>query len=282
LNTVKQGHFPSVFNFILGLVQALPFDLPQGSFIVLLHDGYFNSFKESLARVPIFAFARPRTEHRVMLMPDPVFTQTNAYAAERIKLSTHSESSPWQSKKPAIFWRGGANGVSYFGEKWRDAPRVRLCLESKRLSNKALFDASITSVSILNQDIAAAITNAGLCASSVPFDEFYNYKHLIDIDGEHCTWQSHFMKLASDSTFIKVESPLIQWYHDRLKPWGNYIPIAPDLSDLPGIVEWVHAHDIECRRIATAGLAEASTITLSHAALNFGYDLKNILAARRG
>ncbi|MBX7143132.1 MAG: hypothetical protein K1X79_01650 [Oligoflexia bacterium] len=277
----QQGHYVSVIRFITWLVKTVPFELPQGSFIVLLHDGYNDAPTESSKKVPIFAFARTRRSHQVVLMPDTEFIDTSVYLTQRLKVAEHSAAISWSAKHPALFWRGAPNGVYYLHEGWRTHPRIRLCLESKKLNNKMVLDAGLSAINVPDEQMKKAIEAENITANPVPFEQFYNYKHLIDVDGEHCTWQSTFMKLACESTFLKVESENIQWYHDQLKPWVNYIPVLPDLSNLQEILAWMATHDEKCHEIAIAGQATASTIGLHDTVYRFAYDLAQILSARR-
>lgn len=278
----QQGHYQSTIRFFSWLVKNLPRELPAASFLVLLHDGYNGSPTASAKRIPIFTFARDRASaHQAVLMPDTEFLDTNGYEEEKKLVTMHSNAVAWQRKRPELFWRGGANGAAYLHENWAQHPRIRLCIESKKINNKNIIDAGLTAINVPDPQMKKAIEAEGITAAPVPFEQFYNYKHLIDIDGEHCTWQSHFMKLACESTFLKVESNLLQWHYDLLKPWENYIPVAADLSDLREILAWLSANDEKCHEIAMAGQATASTIGVMDTVYRFGNDLREILLARR-
>jgi hypothetical protein len=47
--------------------------------------------------------------------------------------------------------------------------------------------------------------------------------------------------------------PARDWFHQFLKPWVHYIPVASDLSDLEDRWKWAEAHPKEAQRIAAAG-----------------------------
>lgn len=62
---------------------------------------------------------------------------------------------------------------------------------------------------------------------------------------------------------LKVESSrgLQQWFYDELVPWRNYVPIAPDMSDLMEKIGWLSRNDVVAERIGQGGLALAEHLS---------------------
>jgi hypothetical protein len=79
--------------------------------------------------------------------------------------------------------------------------------------------------------------------------EMVNYKYILDVDGNACTWDATAWKLNSGSVIMKTKSPWRQWFYDDYIPWVHYIPIADDFSDLQEKYHWCEDHPVECERM---------------------------------
>ena len=79
--------------------------------------------------------------------------------------------------------------------------------------------------------------------------EMVQYKYILDMDGNACTWDATAWKLNSGSILMKVESAWRQWFYDDYRPWVHYVPIADDFSDLQDKYYWCESHPEECERI---------------------------------
>jgi len=79
--------------------------------------------------------------------------------------------------------------------------------------------------------------------------EMVNYKYILDVDGNACTWDATAWKLNSGSVIFKVKSPWRQWFYNEYLPWVHYIPILDDFSDLQEKYQWCENHPLECERI---------------------------------
>lgn len=66
-------------------------------------------------------------------------------------------------------------------------------------------------------------------------------------------WEALRWKLASKRLVFKQNLPAVLWFHQFLKPWVHYIPVATDLSDLEEKWKWAESHPEEAHRIAEAG-----------------------------
>jgi hypothetical protein len=81
--------------------------------------------------------------------------------------------------------------------------------------------------------------------------EMVEYKYILDMDGNACTWDATAWKLNSGSVIFKVESGWRQWFYDSFHPWTHYVPIADDFSDLQEKYHWCETHQEECERMVS-------------------------------
>ena len=79
--------------------------------------------------------------------------------------------------------------------------------------------------------------------------EMVEYKYILDMDGNACTWDATAWKLNSGSVIMKVESGWRQWFYNSFHPWTHYVPIADDFSDLQEKYHWCETHPAECERM---------------------------------
>ena len=76
------------------------------------------------------------------------------------------------------------------------------------------------------------------------------YKYLVDVDGNSCSFERYFWVLLSNSLVLKQITPNIQWYYSALNPYEHFVPVKEDLSDLLEKYEWALSHDLEAKKIA--------------------------------
>jgi hypothetical protein len=81
--------------------------------------------------------------------------------------------------------------------------------------------------------------------------EMVEYKYILDMDGNACTWDATAWKLNSGSVLFKVESGWRQWFYDSFHPWIHYVPIADDFSDLQEKYHWCETHPVECETMVS-------------------------------
>jgi Glycosyl transferase family 90 len=127
-----------------------------------------------------------------------------------------------------------------------------------------LIDAGISAVVQFGDDeVVREVKQSGLMRDPVPWQEWNRYKYQIDIDGNTNAWSGFFQRLLTGSPVLKIESPrgLVQWFYDELRPWHNYVPVAPDISDLVEKVNWLNRNDAVAEAIGHRGLALASRVS---------------------
>ncbi len=237
-------------NPILGFLRDV-FDggaVPEIKLLVSLHDSV-NA--ELSAGNPVFGFCKGRLDNSTLLLPDPYYINNRGYTQSFEEMDRNLSIFRWEKKRPGAFWRGSSTGHPHLTKSdWRLNPRVRLCQISKEINDKNLIDASLAQiVQCESTEIEQIIIAEGLLDAWIPLEAFLTFKIQIDIDGNGCAW-GLFQKLYMLSATLKIESPLVQWYYDKLIPWTHYIPVKADFSDLLKQLQWIKENDRDAREIA--------------------------------
>jgi glycosyl transferase family 90 len=196
------------------------------------------------------------------LVPDTVFVPTKGYRAARA--AYQASDVPWDERQPVVFWRGTTTGVPRAPGDWRSLERIRLCELVQNDAHQGLFDAGISDiVQFDDPTVVREIRESGLFRGFVPWQQWNRYKYHIDIDGNANAWSAFFYRLLTGSPVLKVESSrgMMQWFYDRLKPWMNYVPIAPDISDLVDKARWLARNPATAQKIGQRGREFAEAMT---------------------
>lgn len=216
--------------------------------------------QQDIGRVPGLAWCDNRPDF--FLIPDCIFVPTGGYDYARTVL--RADAKPWQDRAAIAMWRGATTGVPAALGQWQSLERIRLCEIARQYSHTGLIDAGISSIIQFDDPLVVEeIRGSGLLRDAIPWRNWGQYKYLIDIDGNSSPWSNLFQKLLTGSTVLKVESSraLQQWFYDELIPWKNYVPIAPDMSDLMEKTSWLMKNDSVAEGIGRAGLALAERLT---------------------
>jgi len=215
---------------------------------------------------PRIAFSSARPD--ALRIPDPYFffndnnSLYRAYAEEQVK--------PWTARRDVIFWRGGSGGPRLSQpdpanpRDWSCQQRLRLCQAARDSVHRERLDVALSHANTISETyLRDSLLQEGFLKPEVPKLEFFEYRHLIDVDGWTNAW-SLLDKMIGGATILKVESAFgyRQWFYERLAPWENYVPIAADLSDFDEIVGWVVTHPKECEEIGANAAAAADETQL--------------------
>ncbi len=237
----------SVCAFFDKILKTDGFNDLNGSILVHVHDGIL---RDQFTKVPVLTFSKDKYDHYSLLIPDPDFTDTYAYADEKIKIDDFERVTGWNEKIGKAFWRGADSGMPHLYSNKRN-PRTQLASYTRALGDLSIVDCLLSNC--VHPDQEEEFRREALIDERVPFSEFLKYKYLIDIDGYFSAWRSFFTKLYSKSVAFKVESNNAQWYYHQIIPWVHYIPIKSDFSDLKEKVFWARDHDAQSQQIAENG-----------------------------
>ena len=190
-----------------------------------------------------------------ILLPDPYALGSSGFRNFREKLK-NQPLPPWNKRLPLAFWRGASTGMHAITTKRiENNQRYQLC--KLGLKQPSIIDAKLTSI-VQSRDneseaqLRKKLTKEGIMGSYRNPYEFGMHKYIIEIDGNVNSW-GLLWKLLSGSCILRVNSQRRQWYHHRLKPFENFIPIRSDLSDLIQKLNWCSENQKTCEQIAIAG-----------------------------
>ncbi|KAJ7836883.1 glycosyl transferase family 90-domain-containing protein [Mycena olivaceomarginata] len=163
----------------------------------------------------------------------------------------------WEDKKGVLYWRGKSNGGHIRGDNYLSFPRFRLIDLASRPENrdKGLFDVRITQWHEWhctdNCDAAAIRAAYNITDESVPREEAYGYKYLLDVDGN--SFSGRYLGLLRSGGLVFKSTAFAEFFTPWLVPYEHFIPVRPDLADLPAKIEWARANDAEAHRIQETG-----------------------------
>ena len=231
-----QWEFPLLSHYANSLEQD------PGTILINRHD---------IGLTPGLAYCDNRPEF--YLIPDFVYVSTRGYAYARQVF--RDGKIPWAQRSAMAFWRGSTTGIPGKHGDWSSLPRAKLCQLAQRHASSGLFDVGFNSIVYFGDETATEIRKLGLIRDAVPWQEWNRYKFQIDIDGNTNAWSGLFQRLLTGSPVLKVESSqgLVQWYYDQLRPWDNYVPVSPDLSDLVHKIRWLQRNDSIAEQIGRRG-----------------------------
>jgi len=140
----------------------------------------------------------------------------------------------WENRIPKLFWRGSGSRRSGFLRK-----EVVL-----KLSENQHADVKFIPNWIYDEDGIPE----NCIGETVNYMEFAKYKMVLIVDGNGISSAHSWCFGIGCVPFMITNNDF--WFKSLLIPFGNYIPIKYDLSDLEEKIEWVLEHDFEAREIA--------------------------------
>lgn len=216
--------------------------LPNVDFIMSLEDGFGGNLG-----IPLFVYAKSKEASTLVLMPD--FKALTGYPGLRQKIEKGGQKWPWEKKLDKAFWRGSTTGGWLTALNWDQIARVKAALLSK--AHPKQIDAQITGVVQCDQGVPELIRAKGLTGNMVAPADHLQYKYLLDVDGNSCSYERYFWLLFSNSLVLKQITPNIQWYYEGLRPYEHFVPVKEDLSDLVEKIEWAKKNDREVKEMAS-------------------------------
>ncbi|KAJ7617352.1 glycosyl transferase family 90-domain-containing protein [Roridomyces roridus] len=158
----------------------------------------------------------------------------------------------WEDKKPVLYWRGSVAGGMIHGENYRAFPRFRLIDLSR--AHPGTMNVALTRWNTWcdgDCDQGAIEREYEFDLAGSPQEELYKYKYAMDLDGHG--WSGRFHGLLASGSLVFKSTVFTEYFSQWLRPYEHYIPVRPDLTDLPDKLEWARTHDEEARRIQQAG-----------------------------
>lgn len=220
------------------------YTLPDIDFLVTMHDVLQEEFD-----APVFSMAKNRNNQSQILIPDYAALRGRYQVLENRDITSFYI--PWDGKIPQLFWRGTTSQHPLPGTKPAslDDPscftRVKLC--SLSLDYPQSIDAKFTKFTQGTENLTSLNQFKG---DFVSYEAMLNYKYLMLIDGNSCSFSASGWRWFTNSVVFKDNSDLIQWYYNELKPYVHYLPVKADLSDLLEQITWAKSHDLEAKAIA--------------------------------
>ncbi|KAJ6504032.1 hypothetical protein DFH09DRAFT_1440296 [Mycena vulgaris] len=170
---------------------------------------------------------------------------------------------------PHADWRGKFNGGNVRGTNYRSFPRFRLLVRITGLipgqCTGALPESSFAQCHnvVRGQMKRAADAMVGMR------EEIYGFKYLLDVDGN--TFSGPYLNLLRSGGLVFKSTAFTELFTPWLVPYVHFIPVRPDLEDLPVKIEWA-------RRIQEAGRVFAERVLTD--AQNDCYWLLNFFGLR--
>ena len=195
---------------------------------------------------PIFVFAKNKYDKHQILVPDftcfAKSTTTDSWLYHlQGKIKKASKESNWNKKVAKGIWRGGTSGVDPEKQNFISTIRCKLCMLSKYYPE--FLDANFTDNSNLNNHLKKQFSRRFSLRPFTTPEQHLNYKYLICVDGNTCSFPGLQWRLLSNSLVIKAKSKNIQWFYDGLIPDHHYLSVDRDLANLIPKIAWAKDHD---------------------------------------
>ncbi|KAJ7461187.1 glycosyl transferase family 90-domain-containing protein [Mycena latifolia] len=195
-----------------------------------------------------------------IVVPGEFYYRTSWWAGQ----FKYPDNVPWGGKKGVLYWRGKSNGGHIRGSNYKAFPRFRLIDLASAPENqrKGLFDVRITEwhEGHCTDDCDADAIRAeyNITGETAPREEAYGFKYLLDVDGN--TFSGRYLGLLRSGGLVFKSTAFAEFFTPWLVPYEHFIPVRPDLADLPAKIEWARANDAEAHRIQEAGRVFAERV----------------------
>ena len=225
--------------------------------------------------VPLFTFAKTNLHSDILATPLEQYSDTY--------IGFDPE---WAEKKNnKLLWRGSTTGAEFAKNvEWKLSQRARLHFMGHEKDGKKhvlwadakeskmrVNDFNITALNDEYMDLAFSghpvQCDPETCkvmdkiidfAPTMGLDESYQYKYLIDVDGNG--WSGRFHRLMSTQSVVLKSTIFPEWYSERIMPWVHYVPVKIDYSDLYDVMTFFvgtpggkGSHDEIASKIAAKG-----------------------------
>lgn len=251
---------------VLGALKYLnsTMDLTNVCFLISVEDSCSKD-------LPVLTFAKDKTTQSICI---PDFEALKGYMHIDEQIAQGRKQYPFEKKCEQAFWRGATTGGHFSLSNWKKFPRTQLvCLG---LNHPQELDAKF---SLLIQadpkdafELKQKMAREKMFGKVTSIQDHLQYKYLIDVDGNSCTYSRLYWILRSNSLCIKQLSNHVQWYYSLLTPYKHYLPFSADFSDLIEQIQWAKNHPEEVQlMIQNANALSEEYLTHAQALLYLFY-----------
>ncbi|MEM7694485.1 MAG: glycosyl transferase family 90 [Pseudomonadota bacterium] len=167
-------------------------------------------------------------------------------------LDVPSYDRPFAAKSDTLVWRGGTAG-NFAPDKGPLSPRAKIpALAALRRADIDVGYTAFRPSALRGVDAAAraeleAHRKPGLI---LPFQ--LRHRYLLSLEGNDVASGLKWM-LASNSVVLMPPPTAVTWACETfLEPFVHYVPVSPDLHDVPERLEWCRANLAACQEITQA------------------------------
>ena len=229
----------------------------QGSLVIQLHDK-----DPQLPCLRLDASIDDFNDLSRPLIPAPCCRMTNGYRTLRERIRK-DPLPPWNKRLRLAFWQGSTTGSKNIDlsslEVNRRSQLARLSRAwPDRLDNR-INRAVQCREAESRQEVENHLQREGLLSATVDTWNASLHTWQVDIDSNVNSW-GLLWKLLLGNSILRAQSPRSQWYHQRLKPWVQVVPVQADLSNRKERLEWCRNQLQECAEIAAQGQALAEQV----------------------
>lgn len=223
-----------------------------------------TDIKKEFKNIPAFMMSKNLNspyERDKFLLPD-AFMLENYWHDLSQRIENTAQDIPWKNRANKIFWRGAPSGslesefynsAGYNVDNIDKLPRLSLVILSKLYPEiiDARFTYPINSKSKSGKELKEVLDLLFYNDySRTREEEHLNYKYLISLDGNTCSWVRIPWIMLSGSVLVKQETSKLQWFYPALKAYKNYVPVNEKLTDLFEQYNWMKNNDEEVYIIA--------------------------------
>jgi hypothetical protein len=240
-STPAIGRLLHYVDFIKNVVASYPLE-GECSIAIDVSDGAIAD-----CEMPLFAFQK-RSGSKKILIPDPDFFYNSFYHGDEFH-----DAVPFDAKKNKAAFVGSTTGGGIITERAVEVlsvPRLRAGMRFMRHPHIDFNLPVIVHCDSLQTEQAVRTLGFGVNPSS--WQDQFDYKSLISMDGNGPTCSRVVLALRSNSVLLKYDSPYILYYFAGLQPWIHYVPIACD-DDVISMVEKQQENPDLFRHIARQG-----------------------------
>ena len=155
-------------------------------------------------QLPLFGMCRPRTCNYSFPLPTYLGLRLSKIGTNEWDNYFQNSDSlyPWKNKTKAGVWRGTTSGLNW-------------------TPNRAwLVEQGAQAPSVIDAEFATTKN------TRIPFQDFQNFKAVIDMDGNG--WSGRFLGLlCMNSVTLKIRPQFFDYNAAQLKEWTHYIPYDP-------------------------------------------------------